>query len=312
MPEIDILLASYNGEKYIAEQIESILSQTFTDWRLLIRDDGSTDNTPAIIESYAEKYPGKIEVVHDDKGGGNLVKNFFELLGHAEADYVMFCDQDDYWLPEKIRITLERMKEAEYENPDTPVMIFTGLELTDEKLRSMKKFMAVSIAEFLYTFDCLIISNCVSGCTEMLNRPLYSNIGEWSENISCLHDHWTAIYASAFGTVCHVSQALVLYRQHSGNQVGRTGYGGGRKYFRVVRGYMKRLKKFLDIRRTNTYFRQRYSKSMPPTKLKQLDDFLSLMKSGRFRRLIILLTGKYPLKCSLFYKIKLIMKCVLM
>ena len=90
IPKIDILLASYNGEKYIAEQIESILSQTFTDWRLLIRDDGSSDNTPAIIESYAEKYPGKIEVVHDDKGGGNFVKNFFELLGHAEADYVMF------------------------------------------------------------------------------------------------------------------------------------------------------------------------------------------------------------------------------
>ena len=90
MPEIDILMAAYNGEKYISEQIESILSQTFTDWRLLIRDDGSGDNTPAIIEEYAAKYPGKIEVIHDDAVCRNATKNFFELLKHAEADYVMF------------------------------------------------------------------------------------------------------------------------------------------------------------------------------------------------------------------------------
>ena len=96
MAEVDILLAAYNGEKFIAEQIESILAQTYQDFRLVIRDDGSSDNTPAIIEDYAAKYPGKIEVVHDDAVCKSPAKNFFELLKHAEADYVMFSDQDDY------------------------------------------------------------------------------------------------------------------------------------------------------------------------------------------------------------------------
>ena len=89
MAKIDILMAAYNGERFIAEQIDSILGQTFQDFRLLIRDDGSNDNTPAIIEEYAKKYPGKIEIVHDNAVCKSATKNFFELLKHAEAD--MYC-----------------------------------------------------------------------------------------------------------------------------------------------------------------------------------------------------------------------------
>ena len=98
MPEVDILLAAYNGGKYIAEQIDSILAQTYQDFRLIIRDDASTDNTVMIIDEYAAKYPDKIWVVHDDAVCKSATKNFFQLLTYAEADYVMFSDQDDYWL----------------------------------------------------------------------------------------------------------------------------------------------------------------------------------------------------------------------
>ena len=219
MPEVDILLASYNGEKYIAEQIDSILAQAFTDWRLLIRDDGSSDNTPAIIESYAEKYPGKIEVVHDDKGGGNFVKNFFELLGHAEADYVMFCDQDDYWLPYKIQITYDYMKKTERENPGKPVLIFTGLQVVDSELNSMDRLMALDFPERRYTFRELILGNCVTGCTEMLNHECYKGMGGFREGIK-YHDWWAALYAAAFGVIVRVPMALILYRQHGSNTIG--------------------------------------------------------------------------------------------
>ena len=151
MPAIDILMAAYNGERYISEQIESILSQTFTDWRLLIRDDASTDNTPTIIESYAAKYPGKIEIVHDEAVCKSSTKNFFEILKHAEADYVMFSDQDDVWLPYKVQITYDNMKKAERDNPGKPIVVFTGMQVVDSELRSMDVILRLNFPEYRYT-----------------------------------------------------------------------------------------------------------------------------------------------------------------
>ena len=232
MAEVDILLASYNGEKFIAEQIDSLLNQTFKDIRIVIRDDGSSDNTPAIIEEYAEKYPGIIEVVHDDAVCKSPTKNFFELLKHARADYVMFSDQDDYWLPYKVQITLDYMKRTERENPGKPVLVFTGLEVVDEKLTSMDKFMALEIEKAHYDFGKLLLGNCVSGCTEMLNRAVYENVGEYDELMN-IHDWWIAQYASACGVICHVPMALILYRQHSNNCIGysKNTQGGGGQVF---------------------------------------------------------------------------------
>ncbi|MBQ7154069.1 MAG: glycosyltransferase family 2 protein [Synergistaceae bacterium] len=219
MPEVDILMAAYNGEKYIAEQIESILAQTFQDFRLLIRDDGSTDNTPAIIEKYAAKYPGKIEVVHDDVDCHSAVKNFFQLLTYARADYVMFSDQDDVWLPYKVQISLDYMKEAERKNPGEPVLVFTGLHVVDAKLKSMDRFMALGLMRARYTTVELLLANCVSGCTEMANRKLYEALGSYSPQIM-IHDYWMALYAYACGVICNVPMALILYRQHSNNLIG--------------------------------------------------------------------------------------------
>ncbi|MBQ7192792.1 MAG: glycosyltransferase, partial [Synergistaceae bacterium] len=125
MSTIDILMATYNGQKFIAEQLDSIFSQTFQDFRLIVRDDGSTDNTCAILEEYSAKYPGRIKIIHDEAVCKSATKNFFEILKHAEADYVMFSDQDDVWLKYKVQITLDYMKETERKNPGKPVLIFT-------------------------------------------------------------------------------------------------------------------------------------------------------------------------------------------
>ncbi len=219
MAEIDILMAAYNGERYIAEQIDSILAQTFTDWRLLIRDDGSSDNTPAIIETYAEKYPGKIQVIHDNATCRSATRNFFELLKHAEADYVMFCDQDDYWLPYKIQITYDYMKKAESENFGVPVMVFTGLQVVDAELRSMDQLMSLNFSEKIYTFRELIPYNYALGCTQMLNRKCYAGMGGFDEAIT-VHDRWASLYAAGLGVIVRVPMALILYRQHGNNVIG--------------------------------------------------------------------------------------------
>src|SRR5205085_8699781 len=103
---ITILLATYNGEKYIDEQLQSLLNQTYTNWHLIIRDDNSTDGTPAILASYQQQYPEKITIMPNKGANLGSVLNFNALLTFAHnAHYIMFCDQDDQWLPDKIEVT---------------------------------------------------------------------------------------------------------------------------------------------------------------------------------------------------------------
>lgn len=227
MAEVDILLASYNGEKFIAEQIDSLLAQTFQDFRILIRDDGSNDKTPEIIAEYEHKYPDKIKIIHDDAICKNPTKNFFQLMKYAEADYVMFCDQDDVWLPYKVQIELDYMKKAERENPGKPVCVFTGTKLVDVNLKSMDKFSSLSLKEHEYKNPIeLLLGNKVSGCTMMINCITYENVGKYSKHID-FHDWWIALYTSFFGILCHVPMALILYRRHAGcyTQFGLMGWG---------------------------------------------------------------------------------------
>ena len=302
MPAIDILMAAYNGERYISEQIESILSQTFTDWRLLIRDDGSTDNTPAIIEDYAAKYPGKIEIVHDDAVCRRPEKNFFELLKHAEADYVMFSDQDDYWLKYKIQITLDYIKDAELENPEKPVMVFTGLEVVDAELKSTGELMSLEFPERRYSFRELLAGNYAAGCTQMLNRECYEGMGRFQEGIF-MHDWWASLYASAFGVIVRVPMALILYRQHGNNSI-----GAGKNYPRGIERLIKILKNpikkarnrihitksiILHYRRMNSVFRSRYYESLNSAKKNDCDDYNRMFSGNIFARFSLVRTMYY-------------------
>ena len=293
MAEVDILLAVKNGEKFIGEQIESILAQTFQDFRLVIRDDGSSDNTPAIIEEYAAKYPGKIQVVHDDVVCRSATKNFFQLLTYAEADYVMFSDQDDYWLPYKVQITLDYMKQTERENPGLPVLAFTGLHVVDEHLHSMDSFMSLGISRKNYELKHAIHGNFSSGCTQMLNKALYSRLGPYSDVIT-LHDHWVSLYASASGVVCQVPMALILYRQHSHNAI-----GAGQEKSTLSRIYdfltsiittparkYRSTRHNYEVQRARcALLRARLAEHVSPERLRQVDEVLALFSDSRRERL---------------------------
>ena len=113
--KIYILLATYNGEKYLKEQLDSLFEQTNQHWTLWIHDDNSKDNTVNIIKKYKSKYPDQIEFLDDDISTGGAKENFTYLLDNIndDYDYIMFCDQDDVWLEDKIEITLKKMLEIE-------------------------------------------------------------------------------------------------------------------------------------------------------------------------------------------------------
>ena len=214
MNEVEILLATYNGEKFIAEQLNSIIAQTFKDFRILIRDDGSTDGTLKIIKDFEKKYPEIIKIIHDDKICRHPTKNFFQLMKYARADYVMFSDQDDYWRPYKISVMLSSIKLAEKENPGKPVLIFSEWEDADENLNPNNKiFTWVKERRQYENFTLLLHGNCAPGCTMIINKELYKKIGNY-ETCIYFYDHWLALFACSCGCIFYIQTALLLHRNH--------------------------------------------------------------------------------------------------
>lgn len=218
---ITVLLATFNGERFLKEQIDSLLSQTFKDFKILIRDDGSKDATNDIIESYLKEYPEKISVIKGKPTGSSL-GNFFELLSACPEGYAMLCDQDDVWCPEKIEKTFNLMREQEeLFGENTPVLVHTDAFVADKDLNvisdSFIKYEALS-PEF-NKLNNLLVQNNVTGCTAMINNALLKLVKKRPQNC-VMHDWWIALVACLFGKTAFLNEPLMFYRQHGNNQVG--------------------------------------------------------------------------------------------
>lgn len=217
---IAILMATYNGEHFLQEQIESILDQSYMDWSLFIHDDGSSDGTNAIINEYVAHYPEKIFRVQG-AACGCARNNFFFLMREVEADFYMFCDQDDVWMSEKVRKTYFRMHDIDCGS--NPALVFTELSVVDEKrtviAESMSDYQNLNCRDL--SLNRLLIQNAVTGCTMMVNRALRDMMLKYThiENIK-MHDWWAGIIAAAFGEILFIDEPTIWYRQHADNSVG--------------------------------------------------------------------------------------------
>lgn len=219
---IDILLATYNGEKFIKEQIDSLFSQSLTDWHLYINDDNSTDNTFEILKEYQGKYPDKITLSKSSSPLG-AKGNFFKLIEFSKSEYIMFCDQDDVWHSDKIEKTFKKMLETENGNTDVPVLVHTDLCVVDENLNTINpSYFKLSRIKNETALNRAIVQNCVTGCTIMVNKALLKLAGDTNENV-IMHDWWLYLIASAFGKIEFLNEATIKYRQHSKNEVGAKG-----------------------------------------------------------------------------------------
>ena len=222
MKSVRILLATYNGSKFVGEMIDSILAQDYTDWQLILSDDGSKDETPDILKEYARKYPDLITYYRSGIRFGNAQNHFMHLLKvFGDAPYIMFCDQDDVWHPDKISKTMEKMKQIEV--PDKPAMVHTDLRVVDGQLN----LMAPSFIHFSKLdgnrlgLNQLLVQNVVTGCTMMINRPLAEiAVTRIPREGILMHDWWLALIAAALGTTGYLNEATIDYRQHGNNAVG--------------------------------------------------------------------------------------------
>ena len=220
---IAILMATYNGEKYLREQIDSIMSQSSRQWHLYIHDDGSKDGTVELLNDYANKYPELITVMGYPSQGGAL-QNFMSLLERVEADYYMFSDQDDVWHQDKIKKEIERMNNEESAHANkVPIIVYSDLIVVDAKLNKIAdSFLAYSgiHPEFLTTFNELAASNLTTGCTMLFNHAV-KEVVRHPFTAATMHDAWiTLCTVKANGILAYISEPLIDYRQHGGNTLG--------------------------------------------------------------------------------------------
>jgi len=258
--KIAVLLATYNGGKYIREQLESLFQQSCDCFHLYVRDDGSSDDTMKIVEEFCQRYPDKVTILEDSQKHRGAAKSFMYLLENVDSEYYMFCDQDDIWLPEKVEKTFARMKDAEKVIADdgtrcsetteknAPILVATDLKVVDEHLNILKEsFNAdLKIDVFRKHPELICVRHVVTGCTMMFNRAAKLVSLPMSPRAT-MHDEWVALCIHFKGGVISIlDDSTILYRQHTDNTLGaeqaRKGFfaraiarAGQKQFFQVAK-----------------------------------------------------------------------------
>jgi glycosyltransferase involved in cell wall biosynthesis len=278
-PSIDILLAAYNAEKYLAAQVDSVVKQTYGDVHLLIRDDGSTDGTRRILASLKDRYPEKITLADDALGNVGACGNFALLLAQTKAAYVMFCDQDDVWLPDKVEKTLRKMRELEEEFGDSvPLLVHTDMKVVDSDLAvkagSYWRYQAFDPRNGS-KLNRMLVSNVVIGCTLMMNEKLRDLAAPVPPG-ALMHDWWIALLSAALGKSAFLEDATVLYRQHGKNVIGASwdlSFGGIMNKLLDMRKHKQFL---IDSQRQAGVFVNRYRHLLSDGDVKMADAYANL------------------------------------
>ena len=230
---IAILLCIYNGEHYLHEQIDSLLAQTYSEYKIFVHDDGSTDKSIDVVKDYVQLYPDKIEIVEDSQKHRGAGASFMWMMQQVESDYYMFCDQDDKWLPNKVADTYARMVEVESLHPDVPVLIHTDLSVCDGNLNiihsSFWQYQNFKV-DVSKKKQFIGFGNIVTGCTVIVNRKVRDVAYPYDD--SYIHDYWLALCVAKHGFVDNLKKQTMLYRQHGDNVA-----GAGQQYHKSKVGY---------------------------------------------------------------------------
>ncbi|MCR5581334.1 MAG: glycosyltransferase family 2 protein [Pseudobutyrivibrio sp.] len=286
MKDVAVLMATYNGGQFIRQQLDSLFAQSTQNFRLVVHDDGSTDETVSILQEYYESYKGRMEIIYGS-AVGNAMGNFMYLLNEVEADYYFFCDQDDVWLPTKIEDTLKEIQDAECTSDRmsrTPVMVFTDMYVVDANLSviddSFIRYLGRDPKNVAYTQ--VLIDNPAAGTAMGFNRALRDKA------VSCetvqwahvpMHDAWLLEIASIFGIVRSIDKPMVYYRQTGNNIMGATTETTIDKVVRntseLSQGFFAKKKAFIDEARLFAREILRL-KDIPEDKLKVLNEFVHI------------------------------------
>jgi len=281
MTTVQVLLATYNGGAYLAQQLDSIFAQQGVSLSVLVRDDGSTDNTLAIIDDYSRRYPGQLRLLRDEVAPAGAAANFLRLLAaEPAADYAAFCDQDDCWLPDRLQVAVSALQQVE---AGIPALYFSGYLIGNDQLEPVGRSLL-----FLRPpgFGNALVQNIVIGATTVINRRLWDCLREpgLDARRMIMHDWWAYLLASAFGRVIYDPEPRIIYRQHAANVVG-TGQGLAKRWRRLS-GFFSGADRG-RVTRQALYFRERHGGQLTAEQLGLLDDLYGPgFGLGALRRLL--------------------------
>lgn len=243
MDNVVVLLSTYNGEKFLREQIDSVLNQKDVNVQIIVRDDGSSDATIDILNEY--KQSGKIVFYTGENK--RTAQSFMDLVySSPDSDYYAFCDQDDYWLPDKLSIGVEKIKA---ETDDVPILYYGMPRIVDEKLNPL--YEDPPVCETMTTFNSCLVNSKATGCTMVFNRKLCELLKSSHPDYVLMHDAWAHKVCLAMdGKVIFDPDVHILYRQHGGNVVG------------VPKNFMGKIKLYYSEFQKNDQMRSRCVQSL--------------------------------------------------
>ena len=284
---IEILMTTCNGQKHLEEQLDSLFSQTIQSFALVVQDDASIDSSIKILKRYQALYPSRI-MIRINKTNLGAAYNFLDLMTAHKNQYLMLCDQDDVWLPQKIENTLNEMKrmEAKY-GIQTPILVHSDLTVVNIDLQLIShSYLKMAGADSIDSIKQMVLRNNVAGCTVMYNRALANLLIETPK--SCImHDCWLAQVAFCFGKIsCIPSQ--ILYRQHGNNALGAQSVHGFRhKWYKITHSYEIRQSLFASYRQAGEFLRI-YGNLLSPSDRQVLAAYAAMPSMGKLDRLLMM------------------------
>jgi len=297
-PIVSIVVTTYNSEAYLKKQLNSLISQTYKNIKIFVFDDCSTDSTIEILKTYEEQYDFIKVIQHTTPLG--VIKNFEYGISFVDSELIALCDHDDIWMPDKISLQVESIKEYK-----TPALVHSDLEVIDANDQIMyKSFFQLKGYSFpnKKSLDILISRSGIMGNTILFNRALKQVILPFFENIP-MHDYYIGVMNEIYGTRITISQPLVKYRIHNTNI-------GNRQ-----QSILKKIKGFFynDLPYVN---RKVFLLDLLNAKLDSLDksiinDFLKCIEYNKFEFFLKCLNKKEYFKGKVFYKLRLILRYII-
>lgn len=288
-PSILVLLSTYNGERYLSQQLDSLMQQVNTELQILIRDDGSRDSTQTIIRDYVNKCPQQIRYISGENLGAR--ESFFELIKHAkdsldQFECFAFCDQDDIWEQNKLERAVELLS---YESESIPLMYCSSTQMVDSNLVPIGIWPPPpKKGANLYN---ALVENIAVGCTTVLNRRAMQLISSHFPNHIdqiIMHDWWAYLCVSSFGKIIFDEHPTIQYRQHAQNAL-----GGQTDSFLLK--WKKRWRRFFRgdnhyiISRQAKHFYECYSDKMESSLRQDIERFLKATRAPLLSRAVYIM-----------------------
>lgn len=230
LPRVAILLSTYNGQDYLAAQLDSLFAQDYEDFIVVVRDDGSQDGTLGLLRNYAQAEPKRLRILDPDDQNLGPCASFSTLISYVlaqksrlglEQAYMMFCDQDDLWYPHKVRASVQAMLALETEHPHRACLVHSDLRVVDAtgEVIATSFFDYQGIRAQKHSFARMLVSNSVTGCSALINEKL-AHLATPIPDQAIMHDWWLALVAASVGHVRPLEEVLLDYRQHGRNTLG--------------------------------------------------------------------------------------------